>query len=59
MRIAYEYGDAVPQKTRRPPLVLLRTPTAKERFCRNTFAKAGGERGSGVPTLLQKNDLRK
>jgi hypothetical protein len=32
MRIAYEYGDAIPQKTRRPPLVLLRTPTAKECF---------------------------
>jgi len=40
-----ESGDAVPQKTWCPPLVLLRTPTAKERFCRNTYAKAGKRAG--------------
>ena len=33
MRIAY----AAPQKTWCPPLVLLRAPTAKERFCRSTY----------------------
>ena len=36
---------AAPQKTWCPPLMLLRSPSAKECFCRSTYDKAGVERG--------------
>ena len=49
---------AAPQKTWCPPLMLLRSPSAKECFCRSTYDKAGvGERKRGCGSL-KKADVR-
>ena len=43
-------GDATLQKPWCPPLILLRTPTAKECFCHSTYANADAGRQRSRPT---------
>ena len=48
--IVREYGDATLQKPWCPPLILLRTQTAKECFCHSTYANADAGRQRSRPT---------
>jgi len=47
-------AHAAPQKTQCPLLVLLRSQSAKERFCRSTCCQCGGKKERVIKEKKQK-----